>query len=162
MDANIVGGDKFGGDKVGGDSFATEVGGDAQNVVVGKQNTQQIGGGNEVIVNVDQGVLQTILYQLNRIESTFGREIEFLKRDIADVNRDVTSVSEDVKMIRERQALVLEDVSEIKRDQYPRWFQILMIAMAILLIAIGLFLTTRVLALGRPSSTVGRVVTYQR
>lgn len=116
---------------------------------------------NDIIVNVDQSTLQTILYQLNRIENTFGREIEFIKRDIAETNRDIISVKEDMRLIRERQALLLEDVNDMKKNQYPRWFQILMIVMAAALILLGLFLTTKVLAL---SPAVGHVITttYQR
>lgn len=94
-------------------------------------------GGNvtETIVNnVDQFTIQRVLL-----------EIELLKRDIVGVNDRVSDVQMDLKLVKERQVSVLEEVRDLRQNVDPRWLRGFMIVLALVMIALLVFFSYKVL-----------------
>lgn len=64
-----------------------------------------------------------------------------LKIEISEIKGSVEGVKRDVAGAHEERAILINDVAEIKRDQYPRWFQMLIIALAItMIVMLAIFL----------------------
>lgn len=64
-----------------------------------------------------------------------------LKIEISEIKGSVEGVKKDVQGAHEEQAILINDVAEIRRDRYPRWFQFLIIALAItMIVLVSIFL----------------------
>lgn len=106
------------------DEITSSIGDNADGVVAGKKNQQQ---SNQQTVNVN---LDTILLHLVD-----------LKIEISEIKQNVEGVKKDVQGTHEERATLINDVAEIKRDRYPRWFQFLIIALAItMIVLVSIFL----------------------
>lgn len=64
-----------------------------------------------------------------------------LKIEISEIKGSMEGVKRDVSEAHEERAILINDVAEIKRDRYPRWFQLLIIALAIaMIVVVSIFL----------------------
>lgn len=121
-ETNTGGGDSVGHDKMGGDQIHAEIGADAANVIIGKNISAHYEQPQPLPAShpYRQYALADVVAALigDPLAGTPG-----LVADVAELRRE------------------LED---LRRNQYPRWFQVLMIALAIVLIALLLLVLMRV------------------
>lgn len=120
------------------DEISSGIGDDARGVAAGKNIRQQQQDNPQTVnVNVDLNTIYVFLTEMKM-------EIGFIKRDVADVKEKVKDVQADVTVAHEERTALIDQMDGIKKGQYPRWLQILMITMAAALIVLALLVLSKV------------------
>lgn len=109
-----VSGDSIGHDKIGGDALRTEIGGDATNVIIGKNISAHYE--QPQPLPASHPYRQYALADV--VAALIGDPLTGAPGLVADV------------------ALLRREMEKMRRNQYPRGFQILMVALAVTLIVL--------------------------
>lgn len=138
------------------DEISSDIGDSARGVAAGKHIRQQQQDNQQTVnVNVDLYTVYLFLTEM-RAEISFVKrdvadvkgdvgdvkgDVADVKKDLADVKGDIKTVQGDVTLAHVERTTLIDQVAEIKRDRYPRWFQLLIIALAIaMIVLVSIFL----------------------